>query len=67
VNLGYERVQAHLERLKLKRVAEPLDPISEQATKGVTELRRLLKWGAAPSKLPPNNRLAAGGCLALCK
>jgi DNA replication protein DnaC len=33
VNLAYERVVAHLDRLKLKRVAELLDPICEQATK----------------------------------
>src|SRR5205823_5165348 len=33
VNLAYERVAAHLDRLKLKRVAELLDPICEQATK----------------------------------
>jgi DNA replication protein DnaC len=33
VNLAYERVLGHLERLKLKRVSELLDPISEQATK----------------------------------
>jgi DNA replication protein DnaC len=33
VNLAYERVLRHLERLKLKRVSELLDPISEQASK----------------------------------
>lgn len=33
MNVVYERVNAHLERLKLKRVAELLDPIAEQATK----------------------------------
>lgn len=33
MNLAYERVAAHLERLKLKRVAELLDPVCEQATK----------------------------------
>ena len=33
MNLAYERVLGHLERLKLKRVSEVLDPISEQATK----------------------------------
>ena len=33
MNLSYERVAAHLDRLKLKRVAELLDPICEQATK----------------------------------
>ena len=33
MNLAYERVAAHLDRLKLKRVAELLDPICEQATK----------------------------------
>jgi DNA replication protein DnaC len=33
VNVAYQRVHMHLERLKLKRVADLLDPISEQATK----------------------------------
>ena len=33
MNLTYERVAAHLDRLKLKRVAELLDPICEQASK----------------------------------
>ena len=33
MSLAYERVLGHLERLKLKRVSELLDPISEQATK----------------------------------
>jgi len=33
MNVVYERVNAQLERLKLKRVAELLDPIAEQATK----------------------------------
>lgn len=33
MSVAYQRVQMHLERLKLKRVAELLDPISEQATK----------------------------------
>lgn len=33
MNLTYERVAAHLDRLKLKRVAELLDPLCEQATK----------------------------------
>jgi DNA replication protein DnaC len=33
VSVAYQRVQMHLDRLKLKRVAELLDPISEQATK----------------------------------
>ncbi len=31
VSLTYERMQSHLERLKLKRVAELIDPIAEQA------------------------------------
>jgi DNA replication protein DnaC len=33
VSVAYQRVHMHLERLKLKRVADLLDPISEQATK----------------------------------
>jgi DNA replication protein DnaC len=33
VSVAYQRVHIHLERLKLKRVADLLDPISEQATK----------------------------------
>lgn len=33
MSLAYERVIAHLDRLKLKRVAELLDPLCEQATK----------------------------------
>jgi len=33
LSLAYERVLGHFERLKLKRVSELLDPISEQATK----------------------------------
>jgi len=33
MNLVHERVHAHLERLKLRRVAELLDPICEQASK----------------------------------
>ena len=33
MSVVYERVNAHLERLKLKRVAELLDPIAEVATK----------------------------------
>jgi DNA replication protein DnaC len=33
VKVTYERVAAHLDRLKLKRVAEVLDTVSEQATK----------------------------------
>jgi len=33
MNLTYERVQAHLDRLKLRRVAELIDPIAEQATR----------------------------------
>ncbi len=33
MNVAYQRVHMHLERLKLKRVADLLDPISEQATK----------------------------------
>lgn len=33
MSVAYQRVHLHLERLKLKRVADLLDPISEQATK----------------------------------
>jgi len=33
VSVAYQRVHMHLERLKLKRVADLLDPISELATK----------------------------------
>jgi DNA replication protein DnaC len=33
VSLAYERVVAHLDRLKLRRVADLLDPLCEQATK----------------------------------
>ena len=33
MSLAYERVAAHLDRLKLNRVAELLDPIAEEATK----------------------------------
>jgi DNA replication protein DnaC len=65
VNLGYERVQAHLERLKLKRVAELLDPVSEQATKEslsyVAFLERLLEAeasGRAERRLIAKTRLA---------
>jgi DNA replication protein DnaC len=47
MNLAYERVIAHLDRLKLKRVAELLDPVCEQATKDslsyVDFLERLLE------------------------
>ena len=32
-SLAYARVQSHLDRLKLKRVAELIDPIAEQASK----------------------------------
>jgi len=34
MSLAYERVQSHVDRLKLKRVAELIDPIAEQASKG---------------------------------
>ncbi len=33
MSVAYERVHMHLERLKLKRIGDLLDPISEQATK----------------------------------
>jgi len=65
VSLAYERVQAHLERLKLKRVAELLDPIAEQATQEklsyVDFLDRLLEAesvGRAERRLLAKTRLA---------
>ena len=33
MNITYERVQSHLDRLKLRRMAELIDPVAEQATK----------------------------------
>ncbi len=51
MNVTYERVVAHLDRLKLRRVAELLDPICEQATKDslsyVDFLDRLLEAESA--------------------
>jgi DNA replication protein DnaC len=51
VSVAYQRVHMHLERLKLKRVADLLDPISEQATKESLSyldfLDRLLETEAA--------------------
>lgn len=65
MSLAYERVQAHLERLKLKRVAELLDPIAEQATKDKLSyldfLDRLLAAeavGRAERRLLAKTRLA---------
>jgi len=65
VSLAYERVLGHLERLKLKRVSELLDPISEQATKDslsyVDFLERLLEAEAssrAERRLLAKTRLA---------
>jgi len=51
VSLAYERVVAHLDRLKLKRATELLDPICEQASRDslsyVDFLDRLLEAEAA--------------------
>lgn len=51
MSLTYERVAAHLDRLKLKRVAELLDPICEQASRDALSyidfLDRLLEAEAA--------------------
>jgi len=51
MSLAYERVQSHLDRLKLKRVAELIDPIAEQASKDKLSyldfLDRLLEAEAA--------------------
>ena len=65
MSLAYERVQAHLDRLKLKRVAELLDPIAEQATKDKLSyldfLDRLLAAeavGRAERRLLAKTRLA---------
>jgi DNA replication protein DnaC len=65
LSLAYERVLGHLERLKLKRVSELLDPISEQATKDslsyVDFLDRLLEAEAssrAERRLLAKTRLA---------
>ena len=65
MSLAYERVLGHLERLKLKRVSELLDPISEQATKDslsyVDFLDRLLEAEAssrAERRLLAKTRLA---------
>lgn len=65
MSLAYERVLGHLERLKLKRVSELLDPISEQATKDslsyVDFLERLLEAEAssrAERRLLAKTRLA---------
>jgi DNA replication protein DnaC len=65
MSVTYHRVHAHLERLKLKRVAELLDPIAEQATKEklsyVDFLDRLLEAeavGRAERRLLAKTRLA---------
>jgi DNA replication protein DnaC len=65
VSLAYERVVAHLDRLKLKRVAELLDPLCEQATKDSLSyldfLDRLLEVEAssrAERRLVAKTRLA---------
>jgi DNA replication protein DnaC len=65
VSLTYEKVVAHLDRLKLKRVAELLDPVSEQASKEslsyIDFLARLLEAEAssrAERRLLAKTRLA---------
>lgn len=65
MNLVHERVHAHLERLKLRRVAELLDPICEQASKDeityLDFLERLLEAeavGRAERRLLAKTRLA---------
>jgi len=65
MNLVHERVHAHLERLKLRRVAELLDPICEQASKDeityLDFLERLLEAeaaGRAERRLVAKTRLA---------
>jgi DNA replication protein DnaC len=65
VSLAYEKVVAHLDRLKLKRVAELLDPVSEQASKEslsyIDFLARLLEAEAssrAERRLLAKTRLA---------
>ena len=65
MTVTYERVHGHLDRLKLKRVAELLDPIAEQATKEklsyVDFLDRLLEAeaaGRAERRLLAKTRLA---------
>lgn len=65
MSVAYERVQAHLDRLKLKRVAELLDPIAEEATKEKLSyldfLDRLLEAeavGRAERRLLAKTRLA---------
>jgi DNA replication protein DnaC len=65
MNLVHERVHAHLERLKLRRVAELLDPICQQASKDeityLDFLERLLEaeaTGRAERRLLAKTRLA---------
>ena len=65
MSLAYEKVVAHLDRLKLKRVAELLDPVCEQASKEdltyVDFLARLLEAEAssrAERRLVAKTRLA---------
>lgn len=65
MSITYERVHAHLDRLKLKRVADLLDPIAEQATKEKLSyldfLDRLLEAeavGRAERRLLAKTRLA---------
>lgn len=65
MSLAYERVQTHLERLKLRRMTELLDPIAEQASKEslsyVEFLDRLLEAeaaGRAERRLLAKTRLA---------
>jgi DNA replication protein DnaC len=65
VNITYERVQAHLDRPKLRRMAELIDPVAEQATKDKLSyldfLDRLLEAEAesrAQRRLVAKTRLA---------
>lgn len=65
MSLTYEKVQAHLDRLKLKRVAELLDPLCEQASKEEISylefLERLLEAeasGRSERRLVAKTRLA---------
>jgi DNA replication protein DnaC len=65
LSLTYDKVQAHLDRLKLTRVAELLDPLCEQASKEEISylefLERLLEAeasGRAERRLVAKTRLA---------
>jgi DNA replication protein DnaC len=65
VSVAYERVVAHLDRLKLKRVAELLDPVCEQAAKNslsyidfLSELLEAEASSRAERRLVAKTRLA---------